>query len=101
MERRAVQKKRRKLNQEIEKKQERTDRQENRPAINSAARGPGQTAHEACRAGLAGKFFAETVKLGANRVANEAAPHRAKFIIHPYRNIELVQRRMAPVTNTV
>ena len=90
MEQAMVQKNGRRLNQEVEQKQERPNCQENGSTIYPAARGPGQTTYETCRAGLAGKFFAETMKLGGNCVANETAPYRAKFIIHPYRNVEAV-----------
>ena len=91
MEQAAVQKKRPALYQEVQNEKERAYRQQDRATIDAAARWAGETAYKSGRASFAGEFFAETVKLAGDRMANDAAPHRSQLIIYPNRDIEAIE----------
>jgi hypothetical protein len=91
MEQAAVQKKRPALYQEVENEKERAYRQQNRATIDAATRRAGETAYKTGRASFAGEFFAKAVKLGGDRVTDDAAPHRSQLITHPDRDIEAIE----------
>jgi hypothetical protein len=91
MEQAAVQKNRPPLYQEVEKEKERADGQQDRATIDAAARRAGETAYKTGRASFTGEFFAKTVKLGGDRVADDAAPHRSQLITHPDRDIQAIE----------
>src|SRR5258708_38320018 len=76
---------------EIEKKQKRANCQEDRSAVDFAARGATQTSHEAGRTGLAGSLFAQAAAQPGYCVANDLAPHGANFIVHPNGNLDAVR----------
>jgi len=89
-ERQSIQKRGRKLQQEIEKKEQRTQSEQNRATIDFPARSAGQTSAKSRRQFLAFRLFAKAVTSTGDCVADQTAPNGAKFIVHPNRNIRAV-----------
>src|SRR5258708_9612870 len=89
-ERQSIQKRGRKLQQEIEKKEQRTQSEQNRATIDFPARSAGQTSAKSRRQFLAFRLFAKAVTSTGDCVADQTAPDGAKFIVHPNANIRAV-----------
>src|SRR5258708_16136050 len=89
-ERQSIQKRGRKLQQEVEKKEQRTQSEKNRATIDFPARSAGQTTAKSRRQFLAFRLFAKAVASPKDCVTEQTAAVGAQFVLHPNRNIPAV-----------
>src|SRR5258708_17647666 len=86
-ERQSIQKRGRKLQQEVEKKEQRTQSEKNRAAIDFPARSAGQTSAKSRSQFLAFRLFAKAVTTIGDCVTDQTAPDGTKFVVHPNGNV--------------
>jgi len=81
----------RNLKQEIEDKENWTNRQEDCSAVDFAARRASEAADEAGGAGFAGDLFAKTAAEARDGVANDFTANGTDFVVHPDWNVQPVR----------
>lgn len=81
-----VQKRRERLDEEIEKEQQRSYTEEDGTAVDLTAWNPAEAAKKPGWSQLEAGFFAQTQGAAAHGMTSDVAPKRAEFIVCPRRN---------------